>query len=116
VTEFAFPVQVSRFPDDEDWVVNEGWDIRSKRLRADGCDVVFATYPKGMTLAPHQHDTKEIVGVVSSGRVRMTIDGQERVYAAGDWFEVRTSVVHAATYEEDCSQIELVFPAGPAGG
>ncbi|MFD6624401.1 cupin domain-containing protein [Streptomyces diastaticus] len=112
----AFPAHILRFPADEEWVVNEGWDIQSRRLTAEGCDVVFATYPEGMTLEPHKHDDMDIVGVVTKGVVRLTIDGQERRYGAGEWFHVPPSIVHAATYEAECSQVELVFPVDAAQG
>ncbi|MER7172970.1 cupin domain-containing protein [Streptomyces mesophilus] len=110
----SFPAQVLRFAADEDWVVNEGWDIESRRLKADGCDVIFATYPEGMSLEPHQHDDMDIVGVVTKGVVRLTIGGMERHYTPGEWFHVPPSVVHSATYEEECSQVELVFPVQDA--
>ncbi|MFI7544691.1 cupin domain-containing protein [Actinoplanes sp. NPDC049599] len=105
-----FPPLLKQIPLDEEWVVNPGWAIEARRLKADGCDVVFATYPEGMSLEPHQHDDMNIVGVVTQGCVRLTIDGVEGKYGPGDWFHVPTSVVHSAYYESECSQVELVYP------
>ncbi|TDC44270.1 cupin domain-containing protein [Micromonospora sp. KC213] len=110
VIDSAFPAHIERFPTDENWVVQNGLKIPARKLAAEGCEVVFATYPAGLTLAPHRHDDLDIAGVVTKGLVRLTIDGDERHYGPGDWFHVPTSVEHSATYEQETSQVELIFP------
>ncbi|TDC85501.1 cupin domain-containing protein [Micromonospora sp. KC606] len=114
VDESAFPACIDRFPTEEDWVVQGDLRIPARKLPADGCDVVFATYPAGLTLTPHRHDDLDITGVVTRGLVRLTIDGDERRYGPGDWFHVPPSVEHSALYEQETSEVEIVFPVGAA--
>ncbi|MEJ3746459.1 cupin domain-containing protein [Actinomycetes bacterium KLBMP 9797] len=107
--ESAFPALIQRFPIDEEWVVQDGHAIPAWTLKADGCDVVFATYPKDLTLTSHRHDDLDIAGVVTKGLVRLTIAGEQRHYGPGDWFHVPMSVEHSATYQEETSQVEVIF-------
>lgn len=38
------------------------------KLAAKDCDVLFASYPKGTVIPPHNHDT-ENVGVITRGEI-----------------------------------------------
>src|SRR5687767_5970441 len=55
------------------------------KLEAKDCDVLFASYPKGTVIPPHNHDT-ENVGVITQGELILTRDGKETRYGVGDWY------------------------------
>ena len=57
------------------------------RLAADGCEVLFAAYPPGTADPPHSHETHN-VGVIAKGALFLTVDGEERRYGPGEWYEV----------------------------
>ncbi len=80
------------------------------RLHAEECDVLFASYPAGTTVAPHHHDT-ENHGVITHGELVLIVDGVERCYGPGDWYHVPTGQEHAARFEVDTSEIEFWFRA-----
>ena len=81
------------------------------KLQASDCDVLFASYPAGTTIAPHDHET-ENVGVITQGELILTIEGRERRYGPGDWYHVPARAVHAARFEKNTSEIEFWFHAG----
>jgi quercetin dioxygenase-like cupin family protein len=78
------------------------------RLAAEGADVLFATYPAGTTIDPHQHDT-ENVGVIVRGELILVVDGAESRYGAGDWYHLPPHTEHAARFDQDTAEIELWF-------
>lgn len=78
------------------------------KLVAQDCDVLFASYPEGTTIAPHDHDT-ENVGVITQGELILTLDGEERRYRPGEWYHVPARAVHAARFEQPTSEIEFWF-------
>ena len=82
------------------------------RLPADGCEVLFATYPAGTSIAPHRHPTNN-VGVITKGELRLTIDGELTTYGPGDWYHVPAEVEHAADFEVDSAEIEFWFEVPP---
>ena len=82
------------------------------KLEAKNCDVLFASYPKGTKIAPHKHDT-ENVGVITQGELCLTVDGREKRYGAGDWYQVQAQVMHSARFEVETSEIEFWFRAAP---
>ncbi|MEL7207142.1 MAG: cupin domain-containing protein [Actinomycetota bacterium] len=57
------------------------------RLAADGCEVLFASYPAGTTIDPHRHET-ENVGVITRGELILITGGEESRYQAGDWYHL----------------------------
>lgn len=81
------------------------------QLAASGCDVLFASYPAGTTIPPHQHDT-ENVGVITQGELILTLDGQETRYGPGAWYHIPACASHTARFEKDTSEIEFWFRAG----
>ena len=79
------------------------------RLRADSCDVLFATYPAGTDIEPHSHDT-ENWGVITKGEMIITMDGRETRFQPGEWYHLPSRAVHAARCEVDTEEIEFWFP------
>lgn len=78
------------------------------RLKAEGCEVLMASYPAGTELATHTHETNN-VGVITQGAMLITVAGEERRYGVGDWYEVTAGTPHSARTEEDTSEIEFWF-------
>ena len=82
------------------------------KLEARSCDVLFASYPAGTSIAPHRHET-ENVGVITQGELILTLDGKESRYRPGQWYHVPARAVHAARFELETSEIEFWFRQGP---
>jgi len=78
------------------------------KLEANDCDVLFASYPGGTVIPPHDHET-ENVGVITQGELILIVDGKEARYRAGDWYHVPAKGVHAARFEVETSEIEFWF-------
>lgn len=78
------------------------------RLAADGCDVLFASYPAGTVIAEHTHDTHN-VGVITAGELILTCGGRETRYGPGEWYELAPGQPHAARFERPTSEIEFWF-------
>jgi quercetin dioxygenase-like cupin family protein len=78
------------------------------KLEAGNCDVLFATYPAGTSIPPHDHDT-ENVGVITQGELILTLDGKESRYRPGEWYHVPARAKHAARFEKETSEIEFWF-------
>ena len=78
------------------------------RLRAEGADVLFATYPAGTMIEPHDHDT-ENHGVITKGELILIRDGGEERYGPGDWYHVAAGEEHAARFEVETEEIEFWF-------
>ena len=82
------------------------------RLEAKDCDVLFASYPKGTVIPPHDHDT-ENVGVITQGELILTLDGREKRFGPGAWYHIPARATHAARFETETSEIEFWFRAAP---
>lgn len=80
------------------------------KLQAEACDVLFASYPAGTSIPPHQHDTAN-VGVITSGELFLTVNGAEKRYGPGDWYHVPARAEHSARFEHETSEIEFWFHA-----
>ena len=80
------------------------------RLAADGCEVLFASYPAGTEIEPHTHPT-ENVGVITAGELILIVDGEESRYEPGDWYHLEAGKRHAARFDVDTSEIEFWFEA-----
>ncbi|NND82450.1 MAG: cupin domain-containing protein [Gammaproteobacteria bacterium] len=78
------------------------------KLSADNCDVLFASYPAGTSIAPHTHDT-ENHGIITKGELILTINGEQQRYAAGDWYHVPAHAEHAADFEVETEEVEFWF-------
>jgi len=81
------------------------------RLAAEGCDVLFASYPAGTVIGDHSHQTHN-VGVITTGELILTVDGRETRHPAGEWYQVPRGVTHAARFEVATAEIELWFRDG----
>jgi quercetin dioxygenase-like cupin family protein len=77
-------------------------------LQADGCQVLFASYPAGTAIEPHTHPT-ENCGVITSGELILTVEGIETRYGPGDWYKLKPGQLHAARFEVETSEIEFWF-------
>ena len=80
------------------------------KLEASNCDVLFASYPAETVIDPHSHET-ENVGVITRGELLLTMDGETRRIAAGDWYHVPARKEHEAEFQEDTAEIEFWFQA-----
>ena len=78
------------------------------RLVADGCEVLFASYPAGTTIEPHDHPS-ENCGVITKGELFLTVGGVERRYGPGDWYRIRAHQEHSARFEVETAEIEFWF-------
>jgi quercetin dioxygenase-like cupin family protein len=78
------------------------------RLQAEGCEVLFATYPAGTSIAPHTHPTDN-VGVITRGRLFLTVGAHISVHDPGDWYHVPAGAEHAARFDVDSAEIEFWF-------
>ena len=80
----------------------------ARRLSAENCDVLFATYPAGTIIEPHKHDT-ENVGVITKGELLLTIDDVTSIISTGQWYHVPANKEHSAEFIEDTCEIEFWF-------
>ena len=78
------------------------------KLAADGCDLLFASYPAATVIAPHTHDTDNL-GVITQGELILTLNGAEQRYGPGQWYHVPAGALHAARFEAATSEIALWF-------
>ena len=78
------------------------------KLAAEGCDVLFASYPAGISIDPHKHETDN-VGIITRGELILTMDGKTERIAVGNWYHVPANKEHAARFEVETSEIELWF-------
>ncbi|MEO1134490.1 MAG: cupin domain-containing protein [Cyanobacteria bacterium J06639_1] len=78
------------------------------RLAAQGCDVLFATYPAGTQIEPHAHDT-ENWGVITRGKMEIDINGTIHTFEPGEWYHVPAGTIHAACCRELTEEIEFWF-------
>ena len=82
------------------------------KLNAQGCEVLFTSYPAGTTIAAHTHDTDN-VGVITQGELILSMNGVEKRYGVGSWYQVAANVAHAAKFDVPTSEIEFWFKAAP---
>ena len=80
----------------------------ANKLRAENCDVLFATYPAGTIVESHTHET-ENVGIITRGELLLTVDGETQRVSAGEWYQVPAHKEHAAEFPEDTAEIEFWF-------
>jgi quercetin dioxygenase-like cupin family protein len=81
------------------------------RLKAEGCEVLFGTYPAGTRIAPHDHPTDNW-GVITKGEMAIVIEGVERRYGPGDWYHVPAGTTHSAFCNGDTEEVEFWFSVG----
>ena len=103
MSDAHFPPQIAGLPEFDG-------PFDAFRLDADGCDVLFASYPAGTSIPMHRHDTDN-VGVITAGRLVLTINGGEQTFGVGEWYHVPAGVEHAADFPDDAAEIEFWFDA-----
>ena len=78
------------------------------KLAAQGSDVLFASYPAGTDIPPHQHDTDNY-GVITRGELILTMQGETQRIKTGQWYHVAANVEHSAKFEQATDEIEIWF-------
>jgi quercetin dioxygenase-like cupin family protein len=96
-----FPAPIAALP-----VFNGPFDAR--QIESAKANVYFASYPAGMVIPPHRHETDNH-GVITAGELILTIGGNEMRYGPGDWYCVPANEEHAARFEVDTAEIEVWF-------
>ncbi len=85
-----------------------GGQFEARRLEADSCDVLFASYPAGTEIEAHRHAT-ENVGVITKGALLLTMDNETVQIGAGAWYHIPAEKEHSAEFLEDTCEIEFWF-------
>lgn len=101
---------MSRFPDLITQLPEYDGRFEAHQLVAENCQVLFASYPAGTVIEEHSHDTRNC-GVITKGTLYLTVEGKERRYDVGDWYELEAGQLHAARFEEETAEIEFWFEA-----
>ena len=101
MSEYPFPHAINSLPEFDG-------PFAARRLQAEGCEVLFASYPAGTTIAAHAHDTSNC-GVITCGELILEIDGVESRYGPGDWYQLAPHQEHSARFEVDTAEIEFWF-------
>jgi quercetin dioxygenase-like cupin family protein len=78
------------------------------KLKAQGCDVLFASYPAGKSIASHCHDTDNH-GVIIRGELKLDMNGEVTTISAGQWYHIPANTEHAADFEVETDQMEFWF-------
>ena len=78
------------------------------KLQAQGCDVLFASYPAGTSIPPHTHDTDNY-GVITRGELILTMNGESKTIGVGEWYYVPAHAEHSADFEVETDEIEFWF-------
>lgn len=82
--------------------------FNARKIESDIANVYFASYPAGMEIPPHRHDTDNH-GIITAGELILTMEGTEYRYGPGDWYFVPAHKEHAARFEVDTAEIEVWF-------
>lgn len=80
------------------------------RLRAEGCEVLFASYPAGTEIEAHSHETKNC-GVITEGELILITGNTEQRFGPGQWYQLEPGQLHAARFDVDTSEVEFWFGA-----
>ena len=96
-----FPERISRLPP----FVGA---FSARRLQAEGCQVLFASYPADQRIPVHHHET-ENVGIVTQGEMLLTLQGVERSFRMGQWYHIPAETPHAARFAVATSIVEFWF-------
>ena len=78
------------------------------KLEAENCDVLFASYPAGTDIPPHEHETDNY-GVITKGQLVLIVDDNVQKFGVGEWYHVPANVEHAAKFEVETDEIEFWF-------
>ena len=72
-------------------------------LQGENQQVLFMTFTKDVDLPEHSHEAQW--GIVLSGNITMTIDGNTRTYRSGDNYYIPAGVKHSGTIYAGYSDI-----------
>lgn len=97
----SYPERVKQLP-----VYDGRFDAH--QLTAEGCNVLFASYPAGTSIAAHTHATDNH-GVITKGELVLCIHGKTQTVGVGDWYHVPANVEHSAHFEVETDEIEFWF-------
>ena len=78
------------------------------KLEARGSSILFASYPPGTSIPAHTHDTDNY-GVITRGKLVLTMNGETTRHGIGVWYQVPAHTVHAANFEQETDGIEFWF-------
>lgn len=78
------------------------------KLKADGCEVLFASYPAGTSIPTHTHNTDNH-GIITRGELILTLEGKTTRIGAGQWYHVPANMEHSAEFEVETDEIEFWF-------
>ncbi|WP_286264865.1 cupin domain-containing protein [Thalassotalea atypica] len=96
-----YPDKIKELP-----MYNGRFDAR--RMNAEQCDILFASYPADTVIGPHTHET-ENWGVITKGELILTLNGIVSRYGIGQWYHVPANAVHAAEFKQETDEIEFWF-------
>ncbi len=78
------------------------------KLKAEGSDVLFASYSAGTSISPHTHDTDNH-GVITRGELKLNVNGKEKIIRVGEWYHVPANTIHSAEFDVETDEIEFWF-------
>jgi len=78
------------------------------KLKAQGSDVLFASYPAGTSIPPHKHETDNH-GIIIRGELKLNMNGKEKIISVGEWYHVPANTIHSAKFEIETDEIEFWF-------
>lgn len=79
--------------------------VWTRYLQADRGQVVFFSIPEGTTVPPHSHGAQW--GIVVSGKVELTIEGDAKVYGPGDSYFIPEGAIHTAKPLTDVEAVDV---------
>ena len=80
----------------------------ARKLKAQNCDVLFASYPAGTVIDPHTHQTDNF-GIIKQGELILNMDGKTERISVGNWYHVPANKEHSAKFEVETFEIEFWF-------
>lgn len=86
----------------------DAFQLDAKQQDGKDCTVLFASYPVGTEIEPHQHDTDNY-GIITRGELILTMNEETKRYGVGDWYHVPAETEHAAKFEQETDEIEFWF-------
>jgi quercetin dioxygenase-like cupin family protein len=89
--------------------IQEGAVVSKVILRGEGLDVTVFGFDAGEGLTEHRASRPAIVQVLS-GRMRVTVDGEDHDAGPGFWLHMTAGTPHALTADEPCLMLLTLLP------